>query len=99
MLKISEKLVSNHDSKQTVYLRGKELVGKDKTMKDFGVRSGDLLHVQVEDEKESGFDLGAVDGYGNSRVETGFRGSFLSMDARVNEDDLVSFSYAKCVKT
>ena len=87
MLKISEKLISNYDGKQTVYLRGKELVGKDKTMKDHGVRCGDVLHVQVEDEKESGFDLGAADIYGNSRVESGFRGSFLSMDNVIKEDD------------
>lgn len=87
MLKISEKLVSNHEGKQTLYLRGKELVDKDKTMLEHGVRSGDVLHVQVEGEKESGYDLGVADSYGHSRVESGFRGSFLSMDNGVKQDD------------
>jgi hypothetical protein len=77
MLKISERLLANQEGRQTVYRRGVELVGKDKTLEQLGVRSGDVLHVQVEDEKETGYDLGSAD-YGHSRVESGFRGSFLS---------------------
>ena len=56
-------------------------------MREHGVCCGDLLHVQVEDEKESGYDLGTADSYGHSRVESGFRGSFLSMNNGVKQDD------------
>ena len=77
-LRISERLTSNVDGKQTLYLGKIELVGNEATLHALGVRAGDTLHVRVDDfEDPSGFgDFYSANNLGVA--ETGFQGTFLS---------------------
>ena len=78
VLKNSERLLQHADGKQTLYLHGRELIGKDKSLAELGICSGDVVHVRVEETPDpAGYDL-SFDSYSRGGVESGFKGSFLS---------------------
>ena len=61
-------------------------MGKDKSLAELGVCSGDVVHVRVEEEPDpSGYDLG-IDSH-NGGIESGFKGSFLSSGSAQRKAD------------